>query len=253
MHHDRRHDRIRRRRRPPAPPPRPVPDNILLADWAGPFYDGVPPFDQVRPDLFPEAFQFAIDERRREVEAIANNPAPPTFANTVEALERAGERLDRVESVFGVMTDNMTNPDYQALEREWSPRLAAAYDELILNPALFQRVKAVYEARETSGLDAQQQRVVTRLYDQFVRRGANLSPEQKQQLSGLQPGAGAPVRPVRREGCSPTRGPRSSPPRPSSPACPPTSRRRPPRPRASATCRPASSRSSTPARRSIRS
>jgi len=159
-----------------------VSGNILLADWAGP-YDGLPPFDQVRPELFGPALQVAIDERRREIEAIANNPAPPTFANTVEAMERAGQRLDRVESMFGVMTDNMTNPAYQAVEREWSPRLALAFDELILNPALFQRLKTVYEARESAGLDAQQQRLVTRLYDQFVRRGANLSPEQKQQLS----------------------------------------------------------------------
>ena len=159
-----------------------VPDNILLAEWTGPF-DGVPPFDQVRPDLFPQAFEFAIDERRREVLAIANNPAAPTFANTVEALERAGERLDRVETLFSVMTDNMSTPEYQAIDREWSPRLAAAYDEIILNQALFDRVKAIHAARETSGLNAQQQRVVTRLYDQFVRRGANLDDAQKQQLS----------------------------------------------------------------------
>ena len=159
-----------------------VPDNILLAEWTGPF-DGVPPFDQVRPDLFPQAFEFAIDERRREVLAIANNPAAPTFANTVEALERAGERLDRVETLFSVMTSNMSTPEYQAIDREWSPRLAAAYDEIILNQALFDRVKAIHAARETSGLNAQQQRVVTRLYDQFVRRGANLDDAQKQQLS----------------------------------------------------------------------
>ena len=103
----------------------PVPDNILLADWSGPF-DGAPPFDRVPPDLFPEAFQFAIDEQRREVLAIANNPAAPTFENTIEALERAGQRLDRVGAVFGVMTSNMSTPEYQALDREWSPRLAAA-------------------------------------------------------------------------------------------------------------------------------
>ena len=159
-----------------------VPDNILLAEWTGPF-DGVPPFDQVRPDLFPQAFELAIDERQREVLAIANNPAAPTFANTVEALERAGERLDRVETLFSVMTSNMSTPEYQAIDREWSPRLAAAYDEIILNQALFDRVKAIHAARETSGLNAQQQRVVTRLYDQFVRRGANLDDAQKQQLS----------------------------------------------------------------------
>jgi peptidyl-dipeptidase Dcp len=160
----------------------PVPDNILLTAWTGP-YEGVPPWDKVRPDLFPQAFQFAIDERRREVLAIANNPAAPTFLNTVEALEKTGQRLDRVEAVFGVMTSNMSTPEYQALDKEWSPKLAAASDEIILNPRLFQRVKAVYEARESAGLDAKQQRLVTRLYDSFVRRGANLNEAQKQQLS----------------------------------------------------------------------
>ncbi|MGZ8335505.1 MAG: M3 family metallopeptidase [Allosphingosinicella sp.] len=157
-------------------------DNILLADWSGPF-DGVPPFDQVRPDLFPTAFQTAIDEQGREVRAIADNPAPATFANTIEALERAGARLDRVEAVFGVMIANMATPEYQAIQREWGPRLAAASDAIFLDPALFQRIRTVYEARERAGLDVQQQRLATRLYESFVRRGANLTPEQKQQLS----------------------------------------------------------------------
>ena len=119
------------------PPPRfPSPTTSCSPTGPGPS-DGVPPFDQVRPELFAEAFQFAIDERAREVLAIADNPAAPTFANTVEALEKVGQRLDRVQSIFGVMTDNMTSPEYQAIEREWQPRLAAAFDEVILNPALF--------------------------------------------------------------------------------------------------------------------
>nr|WP_225421158.1 M3 family metallopeptidase [Sphingomonas parva] len=159
-----------------------VPDNILLADWTGP-YDGVPPWDQVKPELFPEAIQFGIDEQRREVQAIVNNPEAPTFANTVEALEKVGQRLDRVLSMFGVMTSNMATPAYQALDKEWSPKLSAASDEITLDPKLFQRIKAVYDAREGAGLDAKQQRLVTRLYESFVRRGANLAPEQKQQLS----------------------------------------------------------------------
>jgi peptidyl-dipeptidase Dcp len=156
--------------------------NILLEDWAGP-YDGVPPWDQVRPAMFPEAFQAAIDEQRGEVERIANNPEPPTFANTIEAIERAGRKLDRVSAIWGVMSGNMSTPEIQALQREWGPRLAAASDEIVLNPALFQRIKAVYEARVTSGLDAQRQRLATRRYEAFVRRGANLTPEQKQQLT----------------------------------------------------------------------
>jgi peptidyl-dipeptidase Dcp len=166
----------------PAQPVITVPDNILLADWTGP-YDGVPPWDKVTPELFPEAIQFAIDEQRREVLAIADSTDAPTFANTVEALDKVGQRLDRVLSLFGVMTDNMTTPAYQALEKEWSPKLSAASDEITLNPRLFQRVKTVYEARGSAGLDAKQKRLVTRLYDSFVRRGANLSPEQKQQLT----------------------------------------------------------------------
>jgi peptidyl-dipeptidase Dcp len=168
----------------PAEPAVAVPDNVLLADWAGP-YDGVPPWDQVKPELFPEAIQFGIDEQRREVLAIANNKAAPTFENTVEALERAGQRLDRVLSVFGVMTSNMTNPQYQALEKEWSPKLSAASDEIILNPQLFQRVKTLHDNKASLGLDAKQDRLLTRLYDSFVRRGANLNAEQKAQLSGM--------------------------------------------------------------------
>jgi peptidyl-dipeptidase Dcp len=166
----------------PAPAAAPATANILLADWSGP-YDGVPPWDQVRPELFPEAFEVAIAEQSLEVAAIAINPAPPTFANTIEALDRAGRRLDRVGALFGVMTSNMSNPQYQALQREWGPRLAAASDDIVLNPALFQRIRTIYEARANSGLDAQQQRVVTRRYESFVRRGANLNAEQKQQLS----------------------------------------------------------------------
>ena len=161
-----------------------VPDNILLKDWTGP-YGGVPPFDKVTPGLFPQAIQFGIDEQKREVLAIANNPEPPTFANTVEALEKVGQRLDRVLSVFGVMTSNMATPEYQALDKEWSPKLSGAFDEIILNPQLFQRVKTLYDNKASLGLDAKQDRLLTRLYENFARRGANLNPEQKAQLTEM--------------------------------------------------------------------
>ncbi|MGQ0558104.1 MAG: M3 family metallopeptidase, partial [Sphingosinicella sp.] len=115
--------------------------------------------------------------------AVANSSEPATFANTIEGLERAGKRLNRVGAIFGVMTANMTTPEYQALQREWGPRLAAAFDEIYLNADLFARVRSVHEARATSGLNAQQQRLATRYYENFVRRGAQLNPEQKQQLS----------------------------------------------------------------------
>ena len=161
-----------------------VPSNALLADWTGP-YDGVPPWDKVQPSLFPQALQFSIDEQRREIEAIANNSEAPTFVNTIEALERSGQRLGRVQSVFAVMTDNMSTPEYQALDKEWSPKLTAAFDEITLNPKLFQRIETLYNNRASLGLDAKQTRLLTRTYEYFVRNGAKLDQQQKAQLSQM--------------------------------------------------------------------
>ena len=162
----------------------PVPDNILLADWTG-SYDGVPPWDKVKPDLFPQALQFGIDEQRREIEAIANSAEAPTFGNTMEAMEKAGQRLGRVLAVFGVMTDNMSTPEYQALDKEWQPKLSAAFDEITLNPKLFDRVETLHSARDTLGLDAKQKRLLVRSYESFVRNGAKLDAQQKVQLSTI--------------------------------------------------------------------
>ena len=161
-----------------------VPNNLLLADWKGP-YQGVPPWDQVKPEQFDEAIQFAIDEQKREVEAIINNPAPPTWANTIEAGQKIGERLDRVLSIFSVMTDNMSTPAYQALDKKWSPKLSAAFDEITLNPKLFARIEALYNQRNSLGLDAKQMRLLERQYQSFVRNGANLDAAKKAQLTQI--------------------------------------------------------------------
>lgn len=156
--------------------------NPLLADWTGP-EGGVPPWEKVRPELFPQAIEVALAERRAEYRRIADNPAAPTFANTVVPMQLAGARLGRVLAMFGTMTSNMNTPAYQALDRDWSPKLAAAQDELTFDPKLFARVEAIYSARDRSGLNAQQQRLVTRSYDSFVRQGAKLNARQKAQLS----------------------------------------------------------------------
>ena len=161
-----------------------VPNNVLLADWTGP-YEGVPPWDKVKPELFDEAIQFGIDEMKREYEAIINNPAAPTWANTVDAGEKAGDRLSRVLSVFAVMTDNMSNDAYVALDKKWSPKLSAAFDEIQLNPKLFQRYETLYNNRNSLGLDAKQLRLLTREYDSFVRNGAKLDAAQKAQLTQI--------------------------------------------------------------------
>ena len=161
-----------------------VPNNILLPDWSGP-YDGVPPWDKVDPKLFTPAFQFGIEEQRREIAAIANNAAAPTFENTIEALEKTGQRFGRVENVFAVMTDNMSTPEYQALDKEWQPKISAAFDEINFNEKLFQRVKSLYDRKASLGLDAKQDRLLTRTYDGFVRSGANLNAAQKAQLATM--------------------------------------------------------------------
>lgn len=162
----------------------PVPDNILLADWTG-GYGGVPPWDKVRPELFDQAIQFGIDEQRREYRTIVDNPDAPTFANTIEAGERSGQRLNRVLSVLGVMTDNLSTPAYEALDKAWAPKLSAAYDEITLDPKLFQRVETLYNGRSQLGLDAKQLRVLTRTYDAMVHSGAKLDPAGKAQLTQI--------------------------------------------------------------------
>jgi len=168
-----------------------APANILLAEWTGP-YGGVPPWDKVRPDLFPQAFQQGIDSLLREIDAIADNPAPPTFANTFVPLEDSGRALDRVGALFGVMTSNVSTPEYEALDKEWSPKLTAAYNKITFNKKLFDRIAAINAARTTSNLTPEQQRLVQRTYEAFVRQGARLNEAQKaevgrinEELSGL--------------------------------------------------------------------
>ena len=160
------------------------PANPLLADWTGP-YGGVPPWDQVKPELFPGAFEAGIAEQRREIDAIVNNEASPTFENTIVALERAGQTLDRVGNLYGVMTSNMSTPAYEALDREWSPKLTAVNDEVTFNKKLFARIAAVYAGRASAGLSPQQLRLTERVHDGFVRAGAKLDEAQSAEVSRL--------------------------------------------------------------------
>ena len=166
-------------------------ENPLLADWEGP-YGGVPPFDRVQIPLFKPALEAAMAERSGEVQRIAGESAPPTFENTIVALERSGRSIDRVETLYGVWGATMASPEYQAVQREMAPKLAASYDEITQNEALFKRVEAVYNSPAKAKLTPEQQRLTWVYYTTFVRGGARLSPEAKkrvsqinQQLSGL--------------------------------------------------------------------
>ena len=157
--------------------------NPLLAPWPGP-YGGVPPWDQMHPEHFPAAFESALSEERKQIEAIAAQTDAPTFDNTFVALEQAGETLDRLDRMFAVARESVTNPEYQKLEREWQPVLSAHADAIVFNRRLFKRIEAVYSSLP-SNLEPDQIRLVTRVYEHFVRRGAQLDEAGKARLSEI--------------------------------------------------------------------
>lgn len=153
-------------------------DNPLLAPWPGP-QGGVPPLDRVRPEHFGPAFEASMADYRCEIAALAGNPAPATFANTIEALEDAGRPFHRARNLFDLFVSSRSTPEMKALETEWSPRFAAFRDEIMLDPALFARVEAVDER----GLDPEQKRLLWRYHTNFVRAGAGLDPAARKTLS----------------------------------------------------------------------
>jgi peptidyl-dipeptidase Dcp len=154
----------------------------VLWNWTGP-YEGVPPFDKADPKLFPAAFAEAIAARQAEVDAVTANPAKPTFENTIAAMERGGRNLERVQTIFGVMTSNISNPQWQALEKEWSPKLAAASDRIAFDEKLFARVKAVHD--NPAGLTPEQVRLTGIYYDRFVAAGVQLDAAGKAELGRI--------------------------------------------------------------------
>lgn len=158
--------------------------NVLADPWPGP-YQGVPPWDQVTPDLLRDALNKGIEARRAEIEAIVSNPEPATFDNTILPLERGGEHLGRAGSIFGVMIGNIGSADYQALNREMSPILSAASDEITFNDVLFQRIRTVHENAASAGLTAEQARVTERRHDALVRNGAALDAAGKAELGRI--------------------------------------------------------------------
>jgi peptidyl-dipeptidase Dcp len=158
--------------------------NPLLVKWGGP-QGGVPPFDAVRVELFKPAFEAAMAEHLAEIDAVANDPAPATVENTLAALERSGRTLTRITALYGVFASTMNSPEMQAVQREMNPRLAAHRDRITQNEKLFQRIAAVYEARNTSKLSPEQQRLSWFYFTNFSRAGAKLDAAAKKRLSEI--------------------------------------------------------------------
>ncbi len=157
--------------------------DILLAPWTTPFE--APPFDLIRPEQFAPAFARAMRMHLDEVAAIVADPAPPTFANTIEAMERSGRALGRVGAVFSNLVLSLGGAALEAVDREMSPLLAQHDTRISLDTGLFARVGALHAERDRLGLAADQLRLLERVHRGLVRSGAGLGPEQKARMGAI--------------------------------------------------------------------
>lgn len=159
-------------------------ENVLLAEFAGP-YGGVPAFDKMDLSLLKDALTTGMDLSLADYEAIANNPEPANFANTIAQMERAGSELGRVYRYYGIWSANNSSPEFREIQREMAPLLSAYGSKISQNKALFERVKAVYESDEMNSLTGEEKRIVTNSYQGFVRNGALLNEADKKRYAEI--------------------------------------------------------------------
>ncbi len=160
-----------------------MPDNPFSEIWQTPFE--APPFDQIRPEHFRPAFETALREHNAEIDAIASNPSPPDFSNTIEALERSGHSLRRIEHVFYNLTGSHTNSELQAIELEMAPVLSRHSTAVYLNSALFARIDQIWREARNHLRDEEHRRLLDRYRLDFIRAGAQLSEEKKERFAQI--------------------------------------------------------------------
>jgi peptidyl-dipeptidase Dcp len=158
--------------------------NPLFETWTTPF--GLPPFDRIVPAHFPPAFDRGMAEEIADIAAITGAAEPPTFANTIEALERSGRLLNTVGDLFHNLNASATNKEIDAIARDYAPRLAAHRSKIALDPGLFARIDALYQERATLGLAPDQLRLLERYHLRFVRAGALLGAVEKARMGEIQ-------------------------------------------------------------------
>lgn len=156
-------------------------NNPLLTPSTLPY--GAPQFDKIKNEHYMPAFELGIKEGKADIDAIVNNPDAPTFENTIVALEESGETLSRVEGIFYNLKEADTDDEMEEIAEKVSPMLTEYSMYISLNGKLFERVKAVYEQRESLGLEPDQMKLLEETYKSFARNGANLSPEDKETYS----------------------------------------------------------------------
>ena len=157
--------------------------NPFFTEYTTPF--GVPPFDKIEVAHYKPAFEKGMAEQKREIDAIVNNSEEPTFENTIVALDQSGELLTKVSYAFSGQSSVNTTDEIQDLEQELYPLLSAHSDDISLNPALFARVKAVYDKQASLNLDKEQKKLLEETYKGFVRNGANLDADKQAKLREL--------------------------------------------------------------------
>ena len=158
-------------------------DNPLFNEFDTPY--GIAPFSEITIDHYREGMLRGMEEQKAEIEAIVNNPETPTFENTIVALDQCGELLRKVRGTFSPLSSSNSTEEIRALQKEMSPISSAHSDDINLNPALFARVKAVYEQKDKLSLTPEQAKVLENTYDRFVKSGAELSDEDKEKLRAL--------------------------------------------------------------------
>ena len=155
-------------------------DNPLLTEWNTPF--GVPPFDKIKSSDYLPAFKIALEENKQEIKEITENTEAPTFQNTIEALEFSGKNLNRIQRVFYAVNSANTDSILKIAAKEITPAIATHNDNINLNPALFKRIKAVYDQKETLNLSSEESRLLEETHKRFVRSGINLEGKAQDRL-----------------------------------------------------------------------
>ena len=158
--------------------------NVLLQEWTGP-YGGVPAFDQMHVDDVKPALEKGMALSLQQIDLIARNPEAPTFENTIVAMEKAGEALDRAFTYYGIWSSNRSSPEFREVQTEMAPKISEYSSKIAQNKQLFERIKTVYENAQQQPLEDDQQRVVQLIYDRFAMEGAELNEEKKQRYAEI--------------------------------------------------------------------
>ncbi len=162
----------------------PTNKNIHLQEWTGP-YGGVPAFDKMDVNQIKEAVLLGMEIRLAEIDEIANNPDAPTFENTIVEMEKTGESLDRAFTYYGIMSSNVSSPEFREIQKELAPKMAEYRSKITQNKALFNRIKSVYEESQENPLNPEAQRVVELTYKGFAMNGAELEGEKKERYAAI--------------------------------------------------------------------